>query len=193
MRRWRPLAALLLLAGCAAPVPADDRFGPPEVDGPALSLAVGSRPAVALLLQQNGESRLWRTRDGVVVATDGARVVATAGLAVWVAATRFDGPDPLDEPLALVGRLASSRRLVDLMTPDRDPASMRFGVSLECTLRGRIDGDVLLVEEGCNGSGFNFTNRFWGDPQTGGIYRSEQWVGREAGLLGITVLRPPPA
>lgn len=189
---WWPLAALIVLAGCAARVPADDRFGPPEVDGPALSLTVGSRPVVALLLQQNGESRLWRTRDGIVVSTDGARVVATAGLPVWVVATRFDGPDPLDAPLALVGRLASSRRLVDLMTPDRNPASMRFGVSLECTLTSRVQGDALLVEEGCAGGGFNFTNRFWGDPQTGGIYRSEQWVGREAGLLGISVLNPPP-
>ncbi len=193
MNLARPLLLLLLLAGCAARVPADAQFGPPEVDGPALSLTLGGRPQVALLMQQNGEQRLWRTRSGIVVATDGARVVATAGLSVWVVATRFDGPDPLDAPLALVGRLASVRRLVDLMTPDRNPASMRFGVSLECTLTGRDDGSVLLVEEGCTGSGFNFTNRFWGDPQTGGIYRSEQWVGREAGPLGVVVLQAPPA
>lgn len=187
------LLLLLLLAGCAARTPADDSFGPPEVDGPALSLSLGGRPQVALLMQQNGEQRLWRTRDGVVVATDGARVVATAGLPVWVVATRFDGPDPLDAPLALVGRLASVRRLVDIMASDRNPASMRFGISLECTLTGRDDGGALLVEEGCTGSGFNFTNRFWGDPQTGGIYRSEQWVGRESGPLGVAVLRAPPA
>lgn len=187
------LLLVLLLAGCAARVPADDRFGPPEVDGPALALSLGGRPQVALLMQQNGEQRLWRTRGGVVVATDGARVVATAGLPVWVVATRFDGPDPLDAPLALVGRLASVRRLVDLMTPDRNPAAMRFGISLECTLTGRDDGGTLLVEEGCTGSGFNFTNRFWGDLQTGGIYRSEQWVGRADGPLGVAVLRAPPA
>jgi hypothetical protein len=105
---------------------------------PALYLRWGSRAAVAVLAQQSGENRMWRSPGGVVVATDGARVVATAGLRDWLASTRLDGPDPLDEPLALVGREAPLRRQVDLMRSDRSPDGMRFGLSLSCRLRGGL-------------------------------------------------------
>jgi hypothetical protein len=162
---------------------------------PALYLRWGSRAAVAVLAQQSGENRMWRSPGGVVVATDGARVVATAGLRDWLASTRLDGPDPLDEPLALLGREAPLRRQVDLMRSDRSPDGMRFGLSLSCRLRGRLTegGEAppaLLVVERCRGGGENFTNRFWADPQTGGIYRSEQWIGPQ-GPLWVEVINPP--
>ena len=47
---------------------------------PALSVRYGTRRVVAAMIEENGERRLWRSPDGLVVATDGARVVATAGV-----------------------------------------------------------------------------------------------------------------
>lgn len=192
-----PAAALLLLAGCAwfepPPMPTPPAMGPDTaaLEGPALSLTIGTRHSIATLVQQNGEQRIWRGRDGVVVATDGARIVATAGLPVWLTATRFDGADPLDEPLHLLGQSATVRRQVDLSGPHRDPAQMRFGVALACTLRGRMDAALLLIEEGCNGAGGTVHNRFWADPQSGAIFHSEQWIGGPA-MLAMEVLRAPP-
>jgi len=159
-------------------------------EGRALRLTLGGRSAYAALLQELGERRLWRTASGFVVATDGPRVVATSGQREVLAATRFDGPDPLLRPAALLGHAATARRLVDLMTADRDPAGMRFGVEIECRLAAQQTEEeaVLLVEERCRGGGAGrFTNRFWVEAESGAVLRSEQWIGPGLPLL---VLEP---
>jgi hypothetical protein len=122
--------------------------------------------------------------------TDGARVVAMAGLSTWVAATRFDGPDPLASATALLDGPATARRLVDLMTGARDPQRMRFGISLECHLRAARAEDALYVEERCGG-GARFVNRFWADPATGAVWRSEQWGGSDGRMMTVEVITPP--
>ncbi|WP_237216623.1 YjbF family lipoprotein, partial [Falsiroseomonas oryziterrae] len=120
---------------------------------------------------------------GVAVATDGPRVVGTAGLGPVLMATRLDGPDPLADPRALLGREASARRTVDLGAAGGDPNAMRFGLVLDCRLAGRMDGAWLLVEERCAVDGRSVTNRFWADPATGAVRRSEQWAGDAAPLV----------
>lgn len=160
---------------------------------PSLALSLGRRQAVATLHQTQGERRLWRTAGGLVVATDGARIVATSGLAESVAATRFDGPDPLAAPLELSGREARARRVVDLMRLGRRPDGMSFGLTLDCTLRiTEADAESMLLEERCRGDA-DFTNRFWAHPETGAVFRSEQWIGRDLPPLVVEVLSPPPA
>ncbi|MDJ0390134.1 YjbF family lipoprotein [Roseomonas sp. E05] len=174
----------------AEPDPPQAMARPPE-DTPSIRLAWRGSRALALLIQENGENRLWRSAGGLAVATDGARIVATAGLREWIASTRLDGPDPLDEPLALVGQSATLRRQVDLMRSDRSPDSMRFGLALNCRLTASMEGAAVLVLEHCRRrGGGSFTNRYWADPQSGGIYRSEQWVG-EAGMMRLEVVNPP--
>ncbi|MBP0465320.1 YjbF family lipoprotein [Roseomonas sp. PWR1] len=159
------------------PAPARwDAEDEPRTDGPALLLTLGSRQASAALLQEEGERRLWRTQGGVVVATDGPRIVATAGLSEVLAATRFEGPDGLASALEADGWQGT--RVVDLARGGADPARMRFGLRLECRMRARPTEavEVLLVEETCRG-GARFVNRFWADARTGGVFRSEQWIG----------------
>jgi len=157
---------------------------------PSLLVTVGRRRVVATLVQHNGEQRLWRSGDGrLALATDGARVVATSGLPVVLSGSRLDGPDPLEEPAALIERPATARRSVDLADADRSPAAMRFGVRLDCRLRAAPVPGALLVEERCGGAA-SFTNRYWAVPETGGIWRSEQWVGGEEPML-VEVLSPP--
>ncbi|RVT89637.1 hypothetical protein EOD42_24890 [Rhodovarius crocodyli] len=164
-----------------------------ESDGPALRMTLGRRSAGARLVHQQGARQMWRTRSGVVVALDGARVVATSGLPTMLAATRFDGPDPLAEPLRLRRRAAETRRVIDLATASRDPAGMRFGITLQCRLvastqlaeseaapeaESPAETGWLLVTERCRAQGLRqFTSRFWADPQTGEMLFSEQWIG----------------
>lgn len=144
----------------------------------------GEPPAYALLVQEAGRRRLWRTEDGrLALSTDGARVVATAGPPVEIAATRIDGADPLEDPFALERRDAVARRVVDLATPDRDPGRMRFGLALECRLSGAVDAaepELFLVVEACQGPRpvGAFVNRFWLRPERRApVVRSEQWIG----------------
>lgn len=205
MRPW-PLL-LLLFAGCGdtlwrntldslvdavAPVvtPLADL---PEPEGRALRLWVGGRSTTAVLLQALGERRIWRTASGIVVATEGGRVTATAGLRQMLAATRFEGPDPLAAPAALLDQPAEARRLVDLMGADREPDGMRFGISLACRLRAErtADAEVLLVSERCRTRGsLGFTNRFWVEAEGGGVLRAEQWVGPRVPMLVVEFLAP---
>lgn len=147
---------------------------------PSVELALGRRRATASLLHRQGESRLWRAPGGVVVATDGARVVGTAGLAQMITGTRFDGPDPLEDPAPLLRRSAEARRLVDLSPRDRDPAGMRFGVVFDCRLRAveTEEANIVLVEERCRATGLGAVrNRFWVDSRTRRATHAEQWIG----------------
>lgn len=162
--------------------------------GLALLVETGGTRSLFRLIQQNGDQRLWRSEGGAVLATQGARVVASAFGPVWLAATRFDGPDPLDDPAALLFRPGEARRIVDLSSPERDPATMRFGVVVECRLAAQpvIDAgrEAILVAEDCRGTGQAFPNRFWADRQDGRIYRSEQWAGGAVPLV-LSISRWP--
>jgi hypothetical protein len=212
------LSCLLLLAACGnttgadvlrvmvwpIPVP-DDLFGssdsrreaswdgttaPAQAEA-ALALTLGSRRGVALLVQEEGERRLWRTSGGVVVATEGPRVVGTAGLREVLASTRFEGADPL----ARIGELGSTpvagARVVDVMRSETDPARMRFGLRLECRVSAgpaEVE-DTLLVRETCRGAA-RFTNRYWADARSFAVFRSEQWIGEDLPPLLLEVLGP---
>lgn len=203
----RPWPLLLLLAGCGdtlwrttidglveavAPIvtPLEDL---PEPEGRALRLWIRGRSTPAVLLQELGERRIWRTASGIVVATEGGRVTATAGMRQMLAATRFEGPDPLSTPAALLDQPAEARRLVDLMTASREPEGMRFGIALACRLRAErtADAEVLLVSERCRTRGSaGFTNRFWVEAQGGAVLRAEQWVGPLVPPLVLEFLGP---
>ncbi|MDB5317354.1 MAG: hypothetical protein JWO24_3198 [Rhodospirillales bacterium] len=159
------------------------------IQGPSVALTLGSRRAVARLVSTQGERRTWRSSGGVVVVTEGARIVATSGLYDVLATTRFEGADPLDNPRALLLREGRSRRIVDLMGSDREPAGMRFGLILDCALQAREEADALLVEEECDG-GTSFANRFWANPETGAVFRAEQWVGDRIAPIEIEFLNP---
>jgi hypothetical protein len=161
----------------------------------ALSLSLGSRRGVARLVQEEGERRMWRTSGGVVVATDGPRVVATAGLRDILAATRFEGgADPLSRLAELGEEEVRSARVVDVMRSGNDPERMRFGMRLDCRVQawGTEQPDTVLVEERCRGAA-RFTNRFWADARSHAVFRSEQWVGEGMPLLVVEVVGPPPA
>lgn len=167
----------------------DSEAGEAGGEGPELLLTLGSRRARARLLQEEGERRLWRSRGGVVVATDGPRIVATAGLPVVLASTRLEGADGLASPLEADGW--EGTRIVDLAGRGADPARMRFGIRLECRMRALAseEAEVLLLEETCRG-GARFVNRFWADARTGGVFRSEQWIGEGLPALRVDYLAP---
>jgi len=166
----------------------DGAAGPPEGE-PALSLSLGSRRGIALLIQEEGERRLWRTPGGVAVQTEGARVVATAGLRQVLAATRFDGTDLLMRLPELGPGEWRATRVVDLMRSAFDPARMRFGVRLDCrlTISQTQFEETVLIEERCRG-GARTASRFWADSQSYAVFRSEQWVGDDLPPLVIEVV-----
>jgi hypothetical protein len=179
-----PVLILLLALGACGDTPAGEalrglRTAPSAEaapEGPSLQL-LAPRRAVLMPVSGTGQRRLWRGDGGIAVATEGARVVGTAGFAQMVMGTRVEGPDPLDDPRALAGREATTRRTVDLAGSDRDPSTMRFGLVLECRMQGTAQGEWILVEERCASSAGTVLNRFWADAESGTVWRSEQWAG----------------
>jgi hypothetical protein len=162
-----------------------------EPEGRALRVTLGGRAAYATLLQESGNRRLWRTGSGLVVATDGSRVVATAGTKEILAATRFEGPDPLADLSGLLVQQVPARRSVDLMAANLDASTMRFGVPVDCQMLAShtTDPGILLVEERCRAAGEGrFTNRFWVEAEGGVVLRAEQWIGPGVGMLGVEFL-----
>ncbi len=208
MRPW-PLIALLLLSACATPtwLTLDWPFGTTEAeeeprdDQPVLRLTRSGRPGFARQVQEQGRQRIWRGRDGLVIATDGARVTGTAGLPNVLVATRFDDGDPIQSPVAIRGNPRDSRRVVDLATPDRDPRNMRFGLVVQCRVFGRMEPDEagMTVVERCTSPNFRpFRNWFYVDIGTGTVTDSEQWVGPDTPPLRMAhpgprswIIRPP--
>ena len=185
----RLIATLLLLSACGqTPAGEAPRLATEAAEhdpsGPSLLLE-GPRRVALVPASGSGARQVWRGPGQVALATDGARVVGTAGFAQMVMTTRFDGPDPLEDARALVGRDARARRTIDLAGGDRDPASMRFGLVVECALRGRAEAGWIVVEERCGGDVAAFTNRFWADPATGIVWRSEQWAGEAIPMLRL--------
>ena len=180
---WAPLGRSLAGDG---PVRAE-----PEPEGPALRVTLNGRPAYARLIQESGNRRLWRTGTGLVVATEGGRVMATSGAGEVLVATRFTDADPLADPKPLLTEQVFAHRAVDLMAANRAPEGMRFGVPVECQVTGAATEDpaILLVEEQCRATGEGrFTNRFWVEAEGGAVVRSEQWIGPGVGLLGVEFL-----
>lgn len=184
-----PVLALLVAACGDTPVAealrgvlpaAEAPTAPPSPGGPGLRLAGPRQSIVFTLAQQTGNRRIWRAEGGIAVATDGPRIIATAGLGQMLTATRQEGPEPLDDVLALLGNPASTRRTVDLAGASREPATMRFGLVIECRLTASRRFGEILVREECTSPAGAFVNRFWADPETGAVLRSEQWVGNEA-------------
>lgn len=171
-----------------------DRAAEPAEDGPVLRLTLGGRRAHARLLSETGERRLWRTPSGLAVETEGARVVATAGLTEALVGSRFEGDDPLLEPRLLLDRPRGVRRQLDLATRGREPGGLRFGLVVQCRLRGALlaeDRTTLLVEERCAGAEVgSFTNRFWLEAASGAVLRSEQWIGPGLPLLRVEEISP---
>ncbi len=156
--------------------------------------ASGGRPAYVVLYGSVGGRQTWLGADRGVLVTEHGRLVATANLrGGQLVNTWFGPPDPLSGPVeALDG--AAGWRQVDLQPGDV------FGYRLDCTMAVTARGPVVIldlqyelatVEERCRGDdGASIVNRFWVDPRSGFVWKSDQWAG-PAGRIRIEVLKPP--
>jgi hypothetical protein len=153
----------------------------------------GGQLAYVVLYGSVGDRQTWLGADRTVLVTERGRLVATYGLAAGrIVDTWFGPPDPLAGPVELLDGAASWRQ-VDLQPGDV------FGFRLDCTMAVTARGPVVIlerqyelatVEERCRGSdGSSIVNRFWIDPRTGFVWRSDQWAG-PAGRVRIEVLKP---
>jgi hypothetical protein len=143
---------------------------------------------VARPVRQEGLRYFWRMDEGFVFVTEGARVVATAGLPTMLLASTPIGGDPLRRAVPLGPgplRLAHS---FDLAGAEGRPEQMRFGQLVQCRIEPEEPAIGGLIErvEICEGA-VAFTNRFWLRAADRVLIRSEQWIGRDVPPLRLEV------
>ena len=189
----RALAALLLLAACAAPAPdlrssltreAIDQVGVPL-------LFVETAGGASLLRQdgRNGAIATWRADEGVSLSLDGGVIVATRGLgsdlmSADVAATRAalaNGPrqDYQRFHSYLDGENRQQFRAFRCEMVTAPDSIVSFGLRLA----------VTRAEETCYSTADPIRNIYWlgGD---GTPWRTQQWVSPEVGHVVTEFIRP---
>jgi hypothetical protein len=182
-------------AGLTGPAP-QGQLAPPEALAPlaapptgrVLWVEIGEDAGPARPVREEGPRRFWRMDQGFVFVTEGARVVATAGLQTMILASTPIGDDPLRRPAPLGPgslRLAYS---FDLAGSEGRPEQMRFGQVVQCRLEAEQPaiGGVIERVEICDGAAV-FTNRFWLRAADRVLIRSEQWIGRDMPPIRLEV------
>jgi hypothetical protein len=182
-------------AGLTSPAP-QGQLVPPEVLAPlaappagrALWAELGEDAGLARPVRQEGSRRFWRTDQGLVFVTEGARVVATAGLPTMLLANTPIGDDPLRRTARLGPAPVRLAHSFDFAGAEGRPEQMRFGQVVQCRIEPEEPaiGGVIERVEICEGAAV-FTNRFWLRATDRVLIRSEQWIGRDVPPLRLEV------
>jgi hypothetical protein len=161
-------------------------LAPPS--GRALWAELGQDAGLARPVRMEGQRRFWRMDQGLVFVTEGARVVATAGLPTMLLASTPIGEDPLRRAAPLGPAPVRLAHGFDLAGADGRPEQMRFGQVVQCRIEAEEPaiGGVIERVEICEGAAF-FTNRFWFRAADRVLIRSEQWIGRNVPPLRLEV------
>ena len=154
----------------------------------ALWAELGQDAGVARPVREEGPRRFWRMDEGLVFVTEGARVVATAGLPTMLLASTPIGDDPLRRASPLGPAPVRLAHSFDFAGAEGRPEQMRFGQVVQCRIEAEEPAIGGLIErvEFCEGAGA-FTNRFWFRAADRVLIRSEQWIGRDVPPLRLEV------
>ena len=198
------LSLALMLGGCSLPggagliggAPPAGQMVPPEQLAPlvappagrALWAELGQDAGPARPVREEGPRRFWRMDQGFVFVTEGARVVATAGLPTMLLASAPIGEDPLRHAAPLGPAPIRVAHSLDISGAEGRPEQMRFGQVVQCRIEAEEPaiGSVIERVEICEGAAF-FTNRFWFREADRVLIRSEQWIGRDVPPLRLEV------
>jgi hypothetical protein len=198
------LSLALMLGGCGvlggggligSPPPAGQMVPPEQLaplaappPGRALWAELGQDAGPARPVREEGPRRFWRMDQGFVFVTEGARVVATAGLPTMLLASAPIGEDPLRRSAPLGPAPIRLGHSFDLSGAEGRPEQMRFGQVVQCRIEAEEPaiGGVIERVEICEGAAF-FSNRFWFREADRVLIRSEQWIGRDVPPLRLEV------
>ena len=162
----------------------------------AIAISIdGGPPTVLSPIADNDGYLHYRDASGNALVMYGHAAAGTGSLGRDLVGVRFDPADPLAHPAPLArwpGRLHREYRIARRgFAPD--------SVVLDCLLEaaGRetveiveVRYDLVRVDETCTDDARQVVNRHWVDPDTGFVWKSEQWLGPALGRYTIEVLRP---
>ena len=132
-------------------------------------------------------------RSGVVLR--GGLITATHGFARNLSAVLHQDDDPVAVPTPVANWPVTVVRNYQLARMSTDDYEITVTCSSQPVARERIEiierfYEVMRIQEICINPARSFTNTYWAEPETGFIWKSEQWIGPQRAPLIIEVIRP---
>ncbi|WP_119680522.1 YjbF family lipoprotein [Indioceanicola profundi] len=150
-----------------------------------------TKPSFIVLGQVQNGRLFWYSAGQQVIVTRGPYVIQTAGLGRDLTAVQFT-KGSVESPLNLIGQ--ERQRSLDAR------GEGRFAWELRCTYSSAGRENVVILErpmelskvrETCQQTeGKPIENTYWGDPQTGLIWKSQQVLLPGMAPLNIEILKP---
>lgn len=166
-----------------------------EIESAVIAVSFGGRRALLVPLADNGGHLDYRDGAGRAVRLFGGAVSSTEGLGRDLAAVRFAVDDPLAHPRPLAAWPARVFREYQFIERD----GPQYGITLSCGFQTlaretieivELSYDVVRVSEVCANQRREVVNTHWVEPETGFVWKSEQWLGPALGPVTLEVLRP---
>lgn len=166
-----------------------------DLSRPSVYVTINDQPQIMMVLGafENGEEK-WVSQDRTLMALRHGRLVKTLGWHDNLTSVSNLEQDPLAAPLRIID---GARWLRQMSWTENNQT--RFGLA-ESTFQRQEDEALTIggqrktyrvIEEQVAVSGLNknWENRFWVDPQTGVVIKSEQYLGADYFPVEITLLK----
>ncbi|MEM9060937.1 MAG: YjbF family lipoprotein [Pseudomonadota bacterium] len=184
------------------PPPPPEPFNPTraelnEVPFATIAVSIEDSPRTFVVpLADNGGYLIYQDafRRGIVMR--GGLITATQGLSYNLSAVKHDLDDPVIAPRALSRWPESIFRNYQFALSG---GARDFQITVACSYRPgtpeRIEiielfFDTIRVEEVCSNTVREFRNTYWVDPNSGFIWKSEQWIGPRQQPMTVEIIRP---
>lgn len=161
-----------------------------------ISLQQGENPsAFVVAVSENDGLVAYQdvARRGIVM--EGGLVTATQGFGYDLDSVAHRIDDPIVVPTPLPEWPAGVERNYSFTLRGVTEYDIAVGCTFERGVREHIDivelrFEVVRVVETCRNSRRSFVNTYWADPETGFIWKSEQWVGPRVPAMSVEIVRP---
>ena len=155
----------------------------------------GDAKSILVPLANNGGHLVYEDTLGGSFVIFGGLVTATHGLAKNLSAVKYGLDDPVAKPTPVSDWPDTvARNYQFARTNAKD-----YEISVVCVprvaARERIEifeilFTVVRIQETCTNPRRTFTNTYWVKEENGFIWKSEQWIGPEPGLVTVEIIRP---
>lgn len=154
-----------------------------------------SPPAFVVPVADNGGYLVYQDTARRAVVMHGGLITATHGLGHDLDALAHEREDPVAVPTPLPEWPGSILRSYRFAVQGTDGYQIAVGCTFERGVRETIEiveltFEVVRIVETCSNPRRTFTNTYWVDPDSGFIWRSQQWVGPNLEPMMIDIIRP---
>ena len=167
-----------------------------EIPYATIALTIGDNPrAFVVPIADNSGYLVYQdpARRGIVMR--GGLVTATHGFGHDLDAVQHRRDDPVAVPTPLPEWPSQVARSYEFTVRGLNPYEIGVLCRYERGAREHVDivelrFEVVRMVETCANARRTFVNTYWANPETGFIWKSEQWVGPNLSPITVEIIRP---